>query len=394
MATNEPEPDGKSTGVQGVKQCRDPNEKQAASQLTLAASFRRFADVGCPGEPVYQAICRLVAADSGLIELLNETPLERRRPNLWLAALHDCLLDKPDHRLASYFPSCGGRRAPDGELQDALRSFANQAQIGLRKRLRERSTQTNEIGRCAVLYPALQEIARRGQDRPLALLDLGCSAGLNLGVDAYRYDYGEFTLGAPDDADVPIIACELKGASRPDPALPPPRVARRLGIDPSSVDLHDEVDVRWLRACIWPSERTRALRFGQAVALARTQQWAVRRVADCTGAIERWLDDLPGNLQPVIFNSWVLAYFETTALERHIDTVVNLVRARGAIWLSAEDESIGVASATAESAGSSKTGGESELVWTLCSRSANTVQFEVLARSQGHGRWMRWLADS
>ena len=63
----------------------------------------------------------------------------------------------------------------------------------------------------AVLYPMLLELARRFPGRPLALLDVGTSAGLNLGVDTYRYDYGGAMTGAPAAPGVPVIACDLPG---------------------------------------------------------------------------------------------------------------------------------------------------------------------------------------
>ena len=60
---------------------------------------------------------------------------------------------------------------------------------------RTRSTQTNEVGRCAALLPALTQLAvdapgaPHGGGRPLGLVEVGASAGLNLLVDRYGYEY-------------------------------------------------------------------------------------------------------------------------------------------------------------------------------------------------------------
>ena len=62
----------------------------------------------------------------------------------------------------------------------------------LRAVMLERSTQTNEPGRCAALLPVLA-----GLPEPLALLEVGASAGLCLLPDFYGYDYGR-TILAPD----------------------------------------------------------------------------------------------------------------------------------------------------------------------------------------------------
>lgn len=49
-----------------------------------------------------------------------------------------------------------------------------------------RHTQTNEIGRCTVLWLALAQGAVLSGRTRLALFDIGCSAGLNRQVDACR----------------------------------------------------------------------------------------------------------------------------------------------------------------------------------------------------------------
>ncbi|HET7792662.1 MAG TPA: DUF2332 domain-containing protein, partial [Rhizobacter sp.] len=241
-----------------------------------------------------------------------------------------------------------------------------------------------EIGRCAVLWPALQAIAQRSGTDRLALLDLGCSAGLNLGVDVYRY--GE---EAEAQDGIPVLPCRHVGPRHPPRAEL--QIVQRLGIDPAPVDMHDEAAVRWLRACLWPSNLERLRRFDAAVALARRHGWPVRREPDCTAAIAPWLDSLPANVQPVLFNSWVLTYFERPALQRHIETVTSLVRERGLVWLSAEGTDLRIGPVTPPPPFDDSIDARRGSLWTLCSRVDGEVRFELLARSHPHGRWMEWL---
>src|SRR5947209_354798 len=79
---------------------------------------------------------------------------------------------------------------------------------------------------------------------PIALLELGASAGLNLLYDRYRYRYGDHTVG---DAASPVtLDCELRGMAPPRAILP---IAWRGGVDLHPVDVTDDDAVEWLQAC-------------------------------------------------------------------------------------------------------------------------------------------------
>ncbi|MDN3919429.1 DUF2332 domain-containing protein [Roseateles violae] len=355
----------------------------AGAGPALAAPFRRFAAVDCTQDPLYVAICQAVAEAPELLALMAEAPATQRKPNLLLAALHEGVLAGVAHPLRDYYPSVGGTRLPDAALPAALLDFARLERPRLIEHLRQRSTQTNEIGRCAVLWPALQQIAVLTGRQELALLDFGASAGLNLGVDEYRYDYGRFALGAPAAAGRPTIACDWLGDAAPPPARPW-RLAARAGLDPAPIDVGDEAAVRWLRACLWPHDRERALRLDQALALARRAGWRVQQAEDCLAAVEPWLDGLPAGVQPLLFNSWVLYYFSAEELTRLRERLGRLVRERGLLWLSAESPAQrppGLALPPLAP------GAEPSTLWTL--QSATGVR--ALAWSHPHGRWLQWL---
>ena len=74
-----------------------------------------------------------------------------------------------------------------------------------------RRTQTNEAARCALLLPLLAALPQ-----PLALLEVGASAGLCLLPDRYGYDYAGHRLG-----DRPArVALRARGRSRSRPPCP------------------------------------------------------------------------------------------------------------------------------------------------------------------------------
>lgn len=362
----------------------------------LARSFVRFADTECRDEPLYDALCRVAARTPSLLTLLLAAPPEQRRPNLLLAAVHELVLAGSAHPLASHFPSVGGAAAVDAALPAAFIDFCAQHEAELRERIATRTTQTNEIGRCAVLWPVLQHLVAATGMRRIALLDLGCSAGLNLGVDAYAYAYevGGTPLGAAAAPGVPVIACRRVGSCRPDPHAPLPHIVERLGIDPAPIDVADGAAVRWLRACLWPHDAPRRERLDQAVQIARRERWPVRREADCTAAAQRWAEAVPADVLPVVFNSWVLTYFAPDALAHHVAAMRDLVQCRGAAWISAEEPRLRIGD---ESVPALPDDADAErrlaTLWTLMRAGAAAPHAVVVARSHAHGKWMEWLAD-
>ena len=359
-----------------------------------AAPFLRFAEQDCPEDPLYQALCRALAAQPALLALMDEAPPEQARPNLYLAALHALVMAAPQSALAAYFPSVGGQRRPDAALVDALAAFVAAHEAVLRTLLRERATQTNEIGRCALLWPALQHMARQGGRRRLALFDFGCSAGLNLGVDAYRYRYlldgqgAALDTGALSDPDAPLIRCRWQG-------LPPRHEAgfelvQRQGVDLSPLHAAEPDDARWLLACLWPHDHERRERLQAALALARRRDWPVQAAADGLAVLESWLDGLPPDVQPVLFHSWVLYYFQAAERRRHGQRIERLMAQRGLWWLSAE--SLADSDWPADAALGPRPEGLSAGSATLWQWRRAGHAPQALAWSHPHGRFAHWLA--
>ena len=364
----------------------------AATRGERRAQFLRFADTECVEDPLYVALCRLLAERPDALALLDAAPRTQQRPNLLLAAIHERVLDGAGGALAAWYPSVGGSRAAgDGALPAALDELLAREHAALVAHCAQRATQTNEVGRCAVLWPALAQVAAASGGRPLALLDFGASAGLNLGVDRYGYDHGGERWGS-DDPGAPLIACHPIGAAAP-PRLAPACIAKRLGIDPAPVDLHDDDALRWLRACLWPHDHARRERFDAAAAIVRDAGWPVRPEPDCAAAIEPWLDTLPAGVQPVVFNSWVLAYFTPAARAAHVAHMQDLVARRGVAWLSAEGPGLLLgrvpAAPPADDHVSAAEIANASLWWL----SLPHAEPRLVARSHAHGRWAHWVGD-
>jgi hypothetical protein len=110
--------------------------------------------------------------------------------------------------------------------------------------VRERSVQHNEVQRCWVLLPIFLTVARKAA-RPLDLLELGTSAGLNLLWDRYGYRYAAGSWGDP------ASPLQLGGEERiavPGALLATDvEVRSRRGIDLDPVDGTSEDGLRLLK---------------------------------------------------------------------------------------------------------------------------------------------------
>ena len=381
------------------------SEHDPAVVARLQAAFAQFAEKDAfLDDPLYAAITAAVAQRTEWAAMLAAAPATQRLPMLWLAALQDRVLacvdagDRPP--LADYFSSAGGARSPDAALVGHLGDFIDRERVTLLHTIATRSTQTNEIGRSAVLWPVLQALVERTGQRRIALLDVGCSAGLNLGVDHWRYRYVDDATGATiaatpssRDPQAPEITCRVLAGARDAVAraiasAPGPQIVSRAGIDLKPIAVDDAAEVRWLRACLWPHDAERRARFDTAVAIARTRHWPVAATADAAAAIVAWRAGLPDDVLPVVFNSWVLSYFDAPLLRRHVDALLEQVARRGVAWISGENPTL------SRSWWPGKPGTNADRLpnatsWTVALPDGKGgVDWRLAATSHAHGRWM------
>jgi len=124
-------------------------------------------------------------------------------------------------------------------------------------------TGRNEVRRCGYLYPCFFLVYAKAR-KPLSLIEIGTSAGLQLLWDKYAYSYNisDKTYG---DVDSPVrIASEIRGDRTPPFLGVIPPVASRIGIDLHLNDLRDPEDRLWLKALIWPEHDDRRELFERA----------------------------------------------------------------------------------------------------------------------------------
>ncbi len=248
----------------------------------LSTGYRRFAEDEARGKsPLYEELARGVAADDEILDLLLSLPRLKRQPNLLFAAA-GYLLGTPN----------GWSRFRRGVMQrkDALRTL-----------MLMRSTQTNEPGRCAALLPVLARLPQ-----PLALLEVGASAGLCLLPDFYGYDYGgQVVQPEAGKSELPIFPCAVNAATPVPQTLP--RIAWRAGLDLNPVDISDPDQVRWLEALVWPEQTDRLARLRTAIGIATANRPHLVE-GDLRRDVARLAAEMPRDMIRVIFHTAVLAY--------------------------------------------------------------------------------------
>lgn len=333
----------------------------------VRARYRRFADNECKGySDHYFTLSHDIAEDEWLIDFIGQMP--ESQPNLFLASIQFLT---------------GSDEMPRSAEQ--VRALVQARRDEVEHLMRSRRTQTNEPGRCTTILPAMP-------DGPLALRDIGASAGLCLLLDEYAYDYGSVRLGLETS---PVrLMCDVIG----NPPLPKemPQIVWRAGLDRNPLDVHDEDDVRWLLSCVWPEHAERRERLASAIAMAQSRELTVHR-GDLIADLPTLLAEAPRDATLVVFHSAVLCYVNEEARRKFADSLAEASKERDIVWISNEAPTV-VPKITALAP--SVRGPRFLLGRTRFTKLLGRTQFnqghrhdEFLAIAHAHGAELEWLAS-
>ena len=333
-----------------------PSGREATNE-TVAEVFRRMADdFEALGSGLYARLARRHANDPLLVRIAGDHRPRWEVPLKLFGGVH-------------YLALSGREPEPWGRFGQVL----SERREWLASFVRDQPVQTNEVQRCWPLLPAFLTVIR---PRPLALVELGPSAGLNLYWDRYRYRYGDARWG-PEDAPL-----ELEGVARDGP---PGRlferevtVTSRIGIDRSPVDLRDEEEALLLQAFVWADQKHRLERLRRAIDLVRREPPRLER-AD-------YVERLPALLA-----------------ERDLDLLTIVYHSASTMYLAAEDRALLRAAIEDDGERGSLARVEYELVevdgrpdtgferFALDVTTYPSREHRRVARADGHGNRMTWL---
>jgi hypothetical protein len=337
----------------------------------LRSQFLRFADLECDRSPLYRALATTVA-ENGEPLALAAGARHGPTPNLFLAAVHDLLMRRPDEPLAGYYSTLARQPHPRHGLQSAFTRFALAKTNGIEELLRVRLVQTNEVRRAVALYTALAWLAERECLDSLALVEIGSSAGLLLAVDRYAYRFGTDEPCGSSNAGL-TLATELRGR-RPATLLLDAAVSRRIGIDLHVLDLNDESDRRWLRALVWGDQPDRLQLLDRAIDVARHVPLEIHE-GDATTLLPDLIDGIDEAATVVVFHSHALNQFPAEARAAFDAAVARASIARPVYRIAMEYD------------------GDLPAIDLVVYQDGAPDEALRLARYDAHGAWLEWLAS-
>ena len=356
--------------------------RRGSRARALAQVYRHFGEVDAAGtSPLYERVAVALSESDEALRAIAAAPARKRHPTLILAALHDLALAGRAPALAAAYAAADGAAAAGAAIDTLLRMTDSVVAMAVR-----RQTRTNETRRCAVLFPAIAEAARRAGADAVGLIDVGCAAGLNLQVD--RVGIASSNGQSLGDPSSPVQLSSSIVGDRPVPTRAMPEVVARIGVDPDPVDPTDPDDARWLRACLPPDQPERVARLEAELQLAATAPPLLLR-GDAVEVVPHAFARVPADALPVVTTTWALSHFSLERRLRFLHRLDEAAAGRPLAWVSAEG--VGVAPAI-PTLGDRRASGHSVIGLALFDRSA--LRAEAIGRCWSRGRLLAWLTDS
>lgn len=345
------------------------------SPENLALVFRNFGQYEAPQleAHLYEALCPAIAEDAELLEVLASVPASQPPPNILFGAVHYLLFEDDTAPLRRFYRDLGGETAPS-EAFPEFRSYVLEHRAEIEVLLSSRRVQTNVIQRCTALLPAFATVAGRADGRPLALIEVGASAGLNLLWDRYSYRYEtdgrEVAIWGGTGASVQL-SCEVHGQATP-PTPGELNVAWRAGLELEPVDVEDADAVRWLRALIWPEHVERHERLAAAIEVARAEPPRLVE-GDATVDLPSLMAEAPADAVLCVFATHALYQIPRDGREQMFEAMRTTSEERPIAFITIEGTGIDHS--------------EAFLHWYEDGERSVTH----LANCNPHGRWLEWL---
>ena len=341
----------------------------------LSKRFEWFAKYECQNaSPLYEQLSLHIARDPEILELAAHAQKGQPVPNLLFGAVQFLLLQGPKDvplPLSAFYRSITPSPSKETDAYPHFRTFCFEHWDEIQALIGTHLVQTNEVRRCACLLPAFELVASHTGRRPMSLVEIGASAGLNLLWDRYGYDYGEGRLCGDIHSPVQLL-CNLRGEKHPALPVVLPLVASRIGVDLHPIDVHNAEATLWLRALIWPEHEKRIQLLNKALAAAQ-QDTPQILAGDALTLLPSVMAAVPMDTTLCLYHTFVINQFAPEARQKLEALFAEEATRRdlyiiAIVWLA----------------------GEFPMLW-LTSYEQGVKREQLLAKCSGHARWMEWL---
>lgn len=293
-----------------------PDAEKVADRLRRQAAW-----CATLGSPLYSSLLESAASDVAVkgpvwrvLEPFAGEPGTSALALRLMGAVHRLVLDDTLPELARHYPSTGG----EGDA-NAIWPLLRQALIDRREAVQAlvgRGCQTNEVGRSAALLGGFLEVAQRS-GKPLRILEVGASAGLNLRWDRFRYESAEGEWG---DASSPVRFDHSFDV--PPPMNRAAEVVERKGCDLNPIDPTTAEGALTLRSFVWADQLARMGQLDGAIQVARDVSVEVERIG-AADFVERELPRARPDVATVVFHSVFIQYVSEPERRRIEDAVAS-----------------------------------------------------------------------
>ena len=342
----------------------------------IMAAFRVQAEA-CDGlgSPFTASVCRTLAwgldattAFGSRIAGWEGDPVADALPLRACGALHFAVRTGQAPGLASAYPPTASTEGLEEAMAETVRALDGELAAFL-----SGPPQTNEVARSGVLLGGHLTIAAE-TGLPIALCEIGSSAGLNLHPDCYQYELGP--AGRWGAANAPVtIATEWRGT--PPPLGARLRIVSRAGCDAAPIDPGDPAARERMLSYLWPDQGYRLARAASALAHAAAHKAEVAK-ADAADWVESMLarPGEPGVVR-VLAHSITWQYLPEAGQRRIVAALAAVGAAatpeRPLGWLRLEPDAVR---------------GSAAVLLTLWPGGGT----RILGRGDYHGRWAEWGA--
>ncbi|MED1603208.1 DUF2332 domain-containing protein [Alkalihalophilus marmarensis] len=335
----------------------------------LSKRFILFANDECAdSSKLYETLSKETAKDEELLIICSHAKESQPIPNLFFGAVHYLLLKGVRHELADYYLSLVEEPKKSTHAFVHFKSFCEEYKEEIIHLLQTKLVQTNEVRRCAYLYPSFSCIYEK-TNKPLALIEIGTSAGLQLLCDQYQYSYDG--LHRYGNLNSPLsLSSEIIGENVPSFKKEAYPVHSRCGIDLHINDLRDQEDRCWLKALIWPEHMERRNEFEAAASILKENVDELNLIeGDGIELLPQIVEGLPQNVTVCVFHTHVANQMPLETKKQLLQTIDELGRDRDVFHLY---------------------NNISDRFLHLDSYIDGRKTEETLAETAGHGEWFSW----